>query len=274
VEEARRDAGVRSDFERLREVNDAMQRGDLRMVSEGLHPDVVWEHNLGVGSPEEGVYQGRESVVALLEGILEPWEYLRPEPREIRDLGGGAFDVRGELYAKHSTSATEIVSPYVQHFLMRDGVLVKGQMMTGDDLPWQAGDIDVVRQVVEAFREHDVPRLRSLFDEQSEFTSAIAGLEGGTYRGLDEIERYMRDLEDVFEDWHSEDERYLDAGEGRVVLDYRIVGRGKGSGVPVDQPIAILWTVREGKIWRAQGYLDPEKALEACGITGSAAHAR
>jgi ketosteroid isomerase-like protein len=266
VEEARRDAGVKSDFDRIREVNDAMDRGDLRSVSESLHPDVVWEHNLGAGSPEEGVYRGRASVVALFERILEPWESLRSEPREIRDLGGGAFDVRGELRAKHSTSATEIVSSYTQHFQMTDGLLVKGQMTTGDDLAWQAGDIDVVRQVVDAFKEHDVPRLRSLFADQSEFKSAITGLEKDTYRGLDEIERYMHDLEDVFEDWHSEDERYLDAGDGRVVLDYRIVGRGRGSGVPVDQPIAILWTVREGKILRGEGFLDPEHALEAAGV--------
>jgi ketosteroid isomerase-like protein len=29
----------------------------------------------------------------------------------------------------------------------------------------------------------------------------------------------------------------------------------------VDQPIAILWTVRDGKAVSAQGYLDPEEAL-------------
>jgi hypothetical protein len=46
---------VKSDFDRIREVNDAMQAGDLQTVSESLHPEIVWEHNLGVGSPEEGV---------------------------------------------------------------------------------------------------------------------------------------------------------------------------------------------------------------------------
>ena len=238
-----------------------MHRGDVRMVSDRLHPDVVWEHNLGVGSPEEGVYRGRESVVALLEGILEPWEYLRPEPREIRDLGDGAFDLRGELYAKHSTSATEIVSSYVQHFQLTDGLVVKGQMITGDDLDWQAGDIDVVRQVVEAFRDRDVARLRLLFDEQSEFMSTIGAVEGGTYRGRDGIERYTHDLDDVFDDWHSEDERYVDVGDGHVVFVYRMVGRGKGSGVPIDEEAAISWTVRDGKVLRGKVYLDPEEAL-------------
>ena len=79
-----------------------------------------------------GCTRGARAVVALLERILEPWEYLRPVPREVRDVGDGAFDVRGELHAKHSTSASEIVSSYVQHFQITDGLLVKGQMMTGD----------------------------------------------------------------------------------------------------------------------------------------------
>jgi len=257
---------VTSAIDAIREVNDAVNAGEVQSVYERLHPDVVWTHNLGTGSPEEGVYEGRDSVVALFERILEPWEQLRTEAREIRALGGGAFDVRGELRAKHSTSAVEVASAYVQHLEVRDGLLVEGRMTTGEECEWAAGDAEVVRAVVDAFGRHDVPRLRSLFDEQSEFRSVIAGLEGGVYRGLDEIEGYMRDVEDAFEDWHSEDEVYVDAGDGRVALVYRIVGRGKGSGVPVDQPIAILWTVREGKIWRGQGYLDPEQALAAAGL--------
>lgn len=254
----------------MREIADAMNAGDVRAVAAGLDPDVVWEHNLGVGSPEEGVYRGRASVVALFERILEPWEQLRTEPRQIRVVGGGAYKILGDMHAKHATSSVGVDARYVQHLEVRDGLLVRGQMKTGDDRVWEPGDAGVVREVVEAFRVHDVQSLRSLFHEESEFRSAIAGAGGGVYRGLDEIEGYMRDVEDAFEDWHSEDELYVDAGEGRIALLYRIVGRGKGSGVPVDQPIAILWTVREGKIWRGQGYLDPEEALAAAGLKETA----
>jgi len=122
-------------------------------------------------------------------------------------------------------------------------------------------DVDVVRQIVAAFRDRDVPRLRELFHDDAEFRSAIVALEGGTYSGRDEMERYMHDLDAVFEDWHSEDEEFVDGGNGRVALVFRIVGRGRGSGVPVNQPIAILWTVRDGKAVAAQGYLDREEAL-------------
>jgi ketosteroid isomerase-like protein len=122
-------------------------------------------------------------------------------------------------------------------------------------------DVDVVRQIVDAFRDRDVPRLRELFHDDAEFRSAIVTLEGGTYRGREQMERYMNDLDAVFEDWHSEDEEFVDGGDGRVALVFRIVGRGRGSGAPVNQPIAILWTVRDGRAVTAQGYLDPEEAL-------------
>jgi ketosteroid isomerase-like protein len=122
-------------------------------------------------------------------------------------------------------------------------------------------DVDVVRQIVAAFRDRDVPRLRELFHDDAEFRSAIVALEGGTYRGREEMERYMNDLDAVFEDWHSEDEEFVDGGDGHVALVFRIVGRGRGSGAPVNQPIAILWTVRDGKAVTAQGYLDREEAL-------------
>jgi ketosteroid isomerase-like protein len=122
-------------------------------------------------------------------------------------------------------------------------------------------DVDVVRQIVAAFRDRDVPRLRELFHDDAEFRSAIVALEGGTYRGREEMERYMNNLDAVFEDWHSEDEEFVDGGDGRVALVFRIVGRGRGSGAPVNQPIAIVWTVRDGKAVAAQGYLDREEAL-------------
>jgi hypothetical protein len=68
-----------------------------------------------------------------VDRILEVWEYLRAEPDEIRELGAGTYRVSGRLRAKHATSSTEIVSPYVQHFEMRDGLLFKGTMTTSPD---------------------------------------------------------------------------------------------------------------------------------------------
>jgi ketosteroid isomerase-like protein len=115
----------------VREFNAAVERRDLPAIARRTHPDLVWSHNVGVGTPEEGVYAGRASVIALFERILEPWDYLRPVPRELQDVGGGVFMIRGDLHAKHGATATEIVTPYEQRIEVRDGLLVKGEMVTG-----------------------------------------------------------------------------------------------------------------------------------------------
>jgi ketosteroid isomerase-like protein len=57
MEKARGDAGLTSEVELVRQMYGAIAAGDLDEFSKGLHPDVVWEHNPGGGSPEEGIGQ-------------------------------------------------------------------------------------------------------------------------------------------------------------------------------------------------------------------------
>jgi ketosteroid isomerase-like protein len=125
-----------------------------------------------------------------------------------------------------------------------------------------------VREAIEAFRRRDARALRGLVDpDEFEFRSVFLGaVEGEAYRGADSIEGYLADLEDAFEDWHTEQERYLAADDERVVVLYHIVGRGKGSGVPIDQPVGIVWTLRDRRLLLGQAYLDQEQALEAAGL--------
>ena len=128
MEEARGDARLRPDEEVLRQMYDAVAAGDMRAFSERLHPEVVWEHNIGGGSLEEGTYRGRESVTHLFERIIEPWEYMRVEPEQIEQIGEGTFLIRGTMYSKHSTTAAEITTPFEQRFEVEEGLLVHGRM--------------------------------------------------------------------------------------------------------------------------------------------------
>ncbi len=124
--------------------------------------------------------------------------------------------------------------------------------------------MEIVRSVIEAFFSDAPQRVLTSLHPEIEFTSLF--IEHKAYSGPSALWEYKADLEEVWVGWHAEDSRFVDAGGERVVWLYRIVGVGKGSGVPVEKAFAILWTLRDGLIWRGQGYHDQRDALNAVGL--------
>jgi len=127
-------------------------------------------------------------------------------------------------------------------------------------------NVEIVWRVVKAFNSDEPRKAFAGFHPDIEFTSSASALDGTAYVGLDGMGRYADDLEAIFEDWHSEDDRVVDGAAERVVWLHRIVGQAKGSGFPVDQSVGIVWTVRDGLIWRGRAYLSHAEALKAVGL--------
>jgi ketosteroid isomerase-like protein len=59
----------------------------------------------------------------------------------------------------------------------------------------------------------------------------------------------------------------IDCGEDRVLMDGRVVARGKGSGTPFTQHVFSVITIRNGKIARFEDYTEKAHALEASGLS-------
>src|SRR4051794_3684901 len=105
-------------------------------------------------------------------------------------------------------------------------------------------EADIAAAALDAFRARDADALWALMDPEAEFRSVTGG-EASSYRGRQGVDRYFADIAEVFEGWHTEDERHLEAPDGRVVSVYRVVGEGRGSGVPIDLEMGIVWTLRD-----------------------------
>jgi uncharacterized protein len=73
-------------------------------------------------------------------------------------------------------------------------------------------------------------------------------------------------LNETWQEWHFEPERFLDAGE-RVVVFARIIGRGEASGAPVELETTHVWTIRGGRAASVHAYRDRTAALEAAGLS-------
>ena len=113
------------------ELNEAVGVKDFVRFTNGMHPDAVWVHNPGTGSPEEGEYRGRERIRKLFERIYEGWEYMRPVPRELREVEDGVFVIHGELHCKHTATQNEFVEEYEQELEIQEGLMTRARMVIG-----------------------------------------------------------------------------------------------------------------------------------------------
>ena len=118
-----------------------------------------------------------------------------------------------------------------------------------------------------AFNEQDVEGfVGSLHPEcRIEFIGGFDGVIGEGFEGEEGARRFYEDWFAAFETMHVAVESSLEAGE-RLVILHKLVGTGKGSGVPVELLGAAIYSFEDGRISRAAFYYDRDEALEAAGL--------
>jgi ketosteroid isomerase-like protein len=86
------------------------------------------------------------------------------------------------------------------------------------------------------------------------------------FRGRDQVLRAVADWIETMDDWRVELQELIDGRGDRVLAIVRVMARGKGSGVPVDQRSFTAITLRDGKIIRIEEHTERAKGLEAAGL--------
>ena len=132
-------------------------------------------------------------------------------------------------------------------------------------------NVEIVRRGYEALNSADVERALALFDPHVEVHLArdagtVMGLDfRETYRGIDGFLEFLGRLSEAWQEFRWEPENYIDAGDD-VVVFIRMVATGKGSGIEVEQPMAHLCTLRDGKLVRHETFWERSAALKAAGL--------
>jgi ketosteroid isomerase-like protein len=93
-----------------------------------------------------------------------------------------------------------------------------------------------------------------------------------TYRGTEEVRRFLEDLLEPFEEVVVQPEEFFDAGD-RLVVFLLLRSRPNGSSAVIEIRIGHLWTMRDGKAVRLEIFPEREEALEAAGLSGQDAQA-
>jgi uncharacterized protein len=124
-----------------------------------------------------------------------------------------------------------------------------------------------MRRVIEAWNRKEQESVMPLFDPDVITDATRRLMNPKTYTGIEGVRAMLADRDEVWEEFRFEPDEFLDAGD-RVLVIGRWVGKGRGSGVEVVQPIAHIFTLRDGRIVRSElGYSDRGAALKAAGLS-------
>jgi ketosteroid isomerase-like protein len=127
--------------------------------------------------------------------------------------------------------------------------------------------VEIAERLLDGYNRRDLPVFDELTTADFELFAAVTGsIEGGGIRGRESVQRYYEMLDETWGEFRVVPQEFRDLGD-RVLMLGRTEGRGRGSGVPVDAPWAGIFDFREGKVWRARGYLDHGEALRAAGLS-------
>jgi ketosteroid isomerase-like protein len=125
-------------------------------------------------------------------------------------------------------------------------------------------NVEIVRRMWDAFLTADFETALSFFAADVEWDGTNLP-DGRIGRGHEAILDHIARWADAWEGWTVEVERIVEAGSKQVVVFMRERGRSE-SGLTMDERHAELYTLRDGKIVRRQGFSDPNQALEAAGL--------
>ena len=129
-------------------------------------------------------------------------------------------------------------------------------------------NVELVRDFIEAALRQDWEQAAKSLAPDVEGHGTVGGLnEGRVIRSLAEmIQEFERDDLEAWDERRLEPKKYHHVDDLVVVLlhEYR---RGRGSGIELENDTAVIFTVRDGRVARIQGYMDQDAALKAAGLS-------
>lgn len=100
----------------------------------------------------------------------------------------------------------------------------------------------------------------AMIDPDVEIHSALAR---SVFRGYDGAEAWAREIDEQFDAWQVDIHQLRELDDGRFLLEGRIRGRGRQSGVDLDEPANWRVEIRDGRLLRLINFLGSGTAADA-----------
>jgi ketosteroid isomerase-like protein len=127
-------------------------------------------------------------------------------------------------------------------------------------------NVELTREVLDAFTRRDLDAYLALTDPEIEFTPYEVAVQGGSpYRGHEGIRRWWEETFSVIPDVRPEVYEVRDSGEMTFVRG-SLRGQGASSGAPFTRDLFIAAEWREAKLTRWYTFETEAEALDAAGL--------
>jgi len=126
-------------------------------------------------------------------------------------------------------------------------------------------NVEIVRRAYEAMRVRDLGAFTELSDPEVEWIPDRR-IGKGPIRGRESVIGFFLDRDAMFAQVEYEFERWSEKDD-QVLVFLQVTGTGAASGAGFDIRIAHLWTLRDGRLVRGEGFGDRVEALEAAGLS-------
>jgi uncharacterized protein len=126
-------------------------------------------------------------------------------------------------------------------------------------------NVETVRRGYEAWNRGDLDQIGRMIADSFEWREASEVPGAGTHRGRAEFDHYLRSFSHFWHEFEFEPIEIRAAGD-RVLAVVTERGRSAHNDIEVSQLFVHVWTLREGKAVRLEGFYDKAAALETVGL--------
>jgi ketosteroid isomerase-like protein len=265
--------------EAFRRLAEALGRRDLDAAVAVFAPDAVLDTAAAGGLG--GVHEGREAIRGFLEAWIAPFEAYEQVVEESRDLGNGVTLNVGLTRGRPIGTNTFVERRFGAVSISRDRLIERTTVYADPDQARAAAErfvherghavarknVDVVREMYEAFNRADFETGLALLDPQPELHQAPEVVDAEVYIGLD---GFVRGMSLFMADWDepSLEPQEVDEVGDFVVMRVRVSGRGKTTGLEMTTQFFHAWTFRDGKAWQCFVRSTRDEAIKAAGLDG------
>jgi uncharacterized protein len=126
-----------------------------------------------------------------------------------------------------------------------------------------SANVELVRRLNDVFNERSFVENGDLLDPHMVWDMSRVPLpDAAAFTGRLGLLEFLDAWTESFASERIEEEEIVDSGDQVLVVVHHS-GRGRTSGIEVDQRFAMVWTVRDGRAVRMDMYLTRDEAVEA-----------